>query len=446
VTAPRVSGAWMLQHARRMRSDPLGFLVDCAAEQGDIVEFPIPRQRVFFVNDPDAVGRVLQGNHRAYGKGTLQYRSLSVVTGQGLLVSEGQTWLRGRRMVQPAFHHSTLQALAAQVAAAAERLIVGWDALAAGSDVDVDAAMMHATLEVVGQALFSTDLGPSAAELVAAVVAALDRVAKRARSPLPLPLGWPSPGNLRLRAALATLDARVDEMVGARRRLGSARADLLGLLLSSSEAGGPGGQDAEQQVRDQVVTLIVAGHETVASALTWAWWLVAGDAAVAGRLAQESRDVLGGRPATLEDYPRLVYTRAVLDEALRLFPPAWLVTRRVLADDVLAQQPVPAGSLVIVSPYALHRNPRVWTAPQAFDPGRFLPGADPAPRRGYLPFGAGPRMCVGREFALVEGVLLLAAVAGRFSLSRRPGQTVVADPLVTVRPRGGLQLVLGNGL
>ena len=433
----------MLRHALRMRSDPLGFLVDCAAEQGDLVEFPIPRQRVFYVNDAQAVARILQGNHRAYGKDTLQYRSLSVVTGQGLLVSEGQTWLRGRRMVQPAFHHSTLQALGGQVAAAASRLLVTWDDLPDGHTVDVDAAMMHVTLDVVGQALFSTDLGSSAAELVSAVVAALDQVARRARSPLPVPLGWPSPGNLRLRSALATLDARVEAMVAAHRRLPDQGHDLLGLLLAAASAEPPG-RHREQQVHDQVVTLIVAGHETVASALTWAWWLVAGDGQVARRLAEESRAVLGGRAATVEHYPRLVYTRAVLDEALRLYPPAWLVTRRVLADDVLADQPVPAGSLVIVSPYALHRSPRLWPEPDVFDPGRFIAGGETLPRHGYLPFGAGPRMCVGREFALVEGVLLLAAVAGRFTLARRPGQSVVADPSVTVRPKGGLRLVLGR--
>ena len=433
----------MLRHAYRMRTDPLGFLVDCAAEQGDLVEFPIPRQRVFFVNDAQAVGRILQGNHRAYGKDTLQYRSLAVVTGQGLLVSEGEPWLRGRRMVQPAFHHSTLQALGGQVDAAAARLLATWDAVPDGHLVDVDAAMMRVTLEVVGQALFSTDLGPSAVGLVSAVVDSLDQVARRARSPLPLPLGWPSSGNLRLRAALGTLDTRVEEMVAARRRLPEHGHDLLGLLLAGAGAELPAGH-GPQQVRDQVVTLIVAGHETVASALTWAWWLVAGDRHVARRLSEESRAVLGGRAATVEDYPRLVYTRAVLDEALRLYPPAWLVTRRLLTDDVLADQPVPAGSLVIVSPYALHRSPRLWPQPEVFDPERFAAGADPLPRYGYLPFGAGPRMCVGREFALVEGVLLLAAVAGRFTLARAPGQRVVADPSVTVRPRGGLRLVLGR--
>jgi cytochrome P450 len=433
----------MLRHARRMRTDPLGFLVDCAAEQGDIVEFPIPRQRVFFVNDPEAVARILQGNHRAYGKSTVQYRSLALVTGDGLLVSEGDQWLRGRRMVQPAFHHRTLEALGGHVSAAAARLGERWAALPDASIVDVDEAMMLATLEVVGQALFSTDLGPQADELVGAVLRALDRVVARARSPLPLPLRWPTPGNRRLLSAVDTLDTSVARMVRERRALGaSAGADLLGLLLAGGSAGGdPATQDRE--VRDQVVTLIVAGQETVASALTWAWWLVAGSPQVAERLAEESDRVLAGRTATLADYPNLPYARQVLDESLRLYPPAWVLTRRVLEDDVLAGSPVPAGALVIVSTYALHRHPGVWDRPEAFDPDRFsVQGRTEAARGAYLPFGSGPRMCVGRDFALVEGVLLLAAIAGRFRLERLPGQTVRPDPLVTIRPRGGLPLRL----
>jgi cytochrome P450 len=432
----------MLAHARQMRSDPLAFLVECAAEQGDVVEFPIPRQRVFYVNDADAAARVLQGNHRGYSKQTIQYRSLALVTGQGLLVSDGDDWLRGRRLVQPAFHHRTLEALGKHVADAGGRLVADWQARPPGSVLDVDAAMMHSTLEVVGQSLFSTDLGPSASELVSAVLAGLDQVVARARSPLPVPLSWPTPGNRRLRSAVATLDRRVAEMVQTRRSMGSSGLlpgsggdDLLGLLLAASPEDAP-----SAQLRDQVVTLIVAGQETVASALTWAWWLVAGDRAVAQRLAAESQQVIGDREPTLADYSALLYARQVIDETLRLYPPAWVITRRALEPDVLAGVPIPAGALVILSTYALHRHPAVWPDPERFDPDRFA-GPDRG-RPGYLPFGAGPRMCLGRDFALVEAVLLLSTLAGRFALSRRPGQVVRPDPLVTVRPRGGLELAL----
>jgi cytochrome P450 len=443
----------MLRHAVRMRTDPLGFLVDCAAPLGALVELPIPRQRVFVVNDPDAITRVLQGNHPAYGKQTIQYRSLALVTGEGLLVSEGEEWLRGRRLVQPAFHQRTLDAVGDHVADAIDRLTATWDALPDGTVdgpvVDVDAAMMRTTLEVVGHALFATDLGPQADRIVDAVVAALDQVIARARSPLPLPRTWPTPGNRRLNRSVARLDASVAELVRSRREVAAGTAasgaDLLGLLLDPSSSA------SDQEVRDQVVTLVVAGHETVASALTWAWWLVAGHRVVADRLAAESVAVLGGRRPTFADVARLPYARQVLDEALRLYPPAWVVTRRVLADDVLAGVPVPAGALLIMSTYALHRNPTVWDRPDVFDPDRFAQPASVVPagssaggRRGYLPFGAGPRMCVGRELALVEGVLVLSALAGRYRFQRTPGQVVRADALVTVRPRGGLPLRIGR--
>jgi len=440
--APRATGRWMLQHARAMRSDPLGFLLACAGEFGDIVEFPIPRQPVFFVNDPDAAARVLQGNHPAYGKDTVQYRSLALVTGEGLLVSDGEGWRRARHLVQPAFHASTMDALGGQVAGALGRLNSRWDAQPAGAVVDVDEAMMRVTLEIVGQALFSTDLAPDAVDLVEAVSRALDVVIARARTPIPLPSWLPTPSKRRLAGSVRTLDRAVAAMVADHRAPGPARSDLLSLLLAATD--GPGGTGlSEEQVRDEVITLVVAGHETVASALTWALWLVADDPEVRARLAAEADSVLGERPPSATDYAALTYTRQVMDEALRLYPPAWVVTRRVLADDVLAGAPVPAGALIIVSPYTLHRRADVWDRPEAFDPDRFAPDrrAD-AVRRGYLPFGAGPRLCVGRDFALVESTLVLAATVGRYAIERLPGLPRQMDPSVTLRPKAGLPMRL----
>jgi cytochrome P450 len=468
VEAPRVTGAWMLSHARQMRSAPLDFLVECSAEFPSIVELPIPRRRVFYVSDPDAIGRVLQGNHRGYGKDTLQYRSLAAVTGEGLLVSDGSEWLRSRRLVQPAFSQDTLEALGTHVGTAVDRLSREWAGLATGTLVNVNDAMMRTTLDVVGRALFSTDFGSAAARLPLAVQEALDRVVARARSPLPAPAWFPSVGNVRLRRAVDVLDRTVEHTVADRLRVTQpsesterARPDVLDLLLTafgSAEAG-------RAAVRDQMVTLVVAGHETVASALTWALWLVAGNAAVEDRLATEARRVLGGRLPTTADYARLPYARQVLDETLRLFPPAWVLSRRALADDELAGVAVPAGSLVFMSTYALHRRANVWAEPDRFDPGRFDPArVDPGrfdpervgsglgvapeaaegtpPRAAYLPFGAGPRLCIGREFALLEGTLILSSLADRFRTSRLPGHQVKPDPAVTVRPLGGLPMIV----
>jgi len=373
VQAPRVTGGWMLRRAHQMRATPLDFLVACSAEFESVVELPIPGRPVFYLSDPDAIAHVLQGNHRGYGKDTVQYRSLSAVTGDGLLVSDGAKWLRSRRLMQPAFGSNTLGALGQHVGIAVDRLSETWWRLSPGTLVDIDRAMMRTTLDVVGRALFSTDFGPAAARLPGAVQQALERVVARARTPVPLPAWVPSPGNVRLRRAVGVLDQTVADTVRERRASTAVNPDLLDLLLSSFGSDDGDSDEAEDAsaVRDQMVTLVVAGHETVASALTWALWLVAGNPAVADKLATEARAVLGGRAPTAADSPKLPYARQVLDETLRLYPPAWVLSRRALAADEVAGVQVPAGSLVFMSPYALHRRPALWPDPERFDPDRF---------------------------------------------------------------------------
>ncbi|HEU4677065.1 MAG TPA: cytochrome P450 [Motilibacteraceae bacterium] len=451
--APGPTPRDMLRAVPRIRRDAPGFLADCAARHGDVVQFPLPTSVALSVNDPAAARRVLQDNHRGYDKGTVQYRTLSVVTGNGLLTSDGELWRRQRRLVQPAFHSRTLAAVGERTAEAAARQLDRWAAVPDGEVVDVDAAMMHTTLDVVGHALFSTDLGASSDTLVASVLAALDAVVARARSPLPLPLTWPTPGNARMRRAITTLDRAVLAMVDARResyrRSEQSRGDLLDLLLAARDEGAGEGMD-DRQLRDEIITLVIAGHETVASALSWAFHLLAGADEARERLRAEAVGVLGEgarrRSPSVADLPRLPWARAVLEETLRLYPPAWVVSRRSLADDELAGVRVPAGALVLVSPWVLQRDGRSWPDPLRFDPARFLPGAPEPPRGAYLPFGAGPRLCVGREFALVEGTLLLASFAAAAELTRPPGAAPVEpDALVTVRPRGGLPLVLHRG-
>ena len=299
--------------------------------------------------------------------------------------------------------------------------------------------MMRTALEVVGEALFSADLADSARALVDAVLDALGQVVSRAQNPLAAPLRIPTPGNRRMRQALATLDAAVESLVARREAEADPGDDLLGLLLRSGLS--------RQQVRDEVVTTIVAGHETVASALTWTWELLGRHEISAVRLRDEVDEVLGhgvgARPPTWADHARLTWTRQVLDEALRLYPPAWVVTRRALADDVLDGVAVPEGSLVILCTYALHRRPDVWPDPEAFDPTRFdAARRDSRTRDAYAPFGSGPRLCIGRDFALLEGTLLLARISQRYALRPASSRVVEADALVTIRPRGGLPMRL----
>ena len=428
----------MLRAFGAIRQNPLAYLDRTWRQYGDVVQFPIPRPPTYLVNEPDAVRRVLVGNAKSYGKATIQYRSLSLVTGDGLLVADTAQWRRQRPLVQPAFHHETLESIVAHVDVALQRTFASWDALPAGAVADVDDAMMHATLEIVGHALFGTDLSDDAEQLASATLSALDVVIARARVPISPPSWVPTPGNRKLERSVRRLDAAVARMITSRRsQPGAAPQDMLDLLLGSRDEAGAGLSTIE--IRDQIVTFIVAGHETVASALTWAWALLAAHPDVQADLHRESAAVLGGRAPRFEDYSRLPFARAVFDESLRLFPPAWLITRKALAADELAGHAIPAGAVIILSPWLAHRHPASWAEPEAFSPARFVD--DSANRSSFIPFGAGPRQCIGRDFANVEGTLMLAAIAGRYAMEYPAGSSMpAAEPLVTIRPVGGLPL------
>ncbi|GAB3596123.1 cytochrome P450 [Angustibacter peucedani] len=433
----------MVRAVPAIRRDPLAHLEELVSRYGDLVAFPMPRTPVLLVNDPDGVRRVLVENARGYSKATVQYGALSAVTGSGLLTADGEDWRRRRRIAQPAFHHGTLDVVAEQSVAAGRRVVGSWAGRPDGSVVDVDAACMRATLEVVGRTLFDDDLAADGEVVVAAVQEALEVVVARAR--LPRPAWLPLPSHRRLARAVATLDATCARVVRARRARGIADddTDLLALLLRSAEA--EGGL-TDQQVRDELVTLVIAGHETVASSLAWTLQLLAEHPDEQAAVHAELDAVLGGRDPGWSDLRALTRTRQVVDESLRLFPPAWVVTRRAVEADVVAGVAVPAGTLVIISPWLLHRRARAWQDPLAFDPSRFAAARSSAPRGDYLPFGAGPRLCIGRDFALVEQVLALATVLREHRLEPvRQGGVVVrprVDALVTLRPRGGMPLVL----
>ena len=463
----------MLRDIVAIFRDPLGYLGTVRAEFGPVVAFPTQPTRAWFVDDPDAVDRVLRTNAGNYTKKTVQYGALSLLTGNGLLTADNPQWLPRRRQVGPAFHRRTLERLVGCVGAAADGLDAEFASRVPGAGgtgatptrVDVDGPLMRATLDVVSRGLFSADLGRRDVtadlgrrdvtadlgrrdenDIAGAVLDGLEEVMRRATRPLHAPRSWPTPGNRRLTRSLATLDAAVDAVVTSRAGAPTpADPDVLDLLLATLG-------DDPRAIRDEAVTLVVAGHETVASAMEWAAHLLATHPEVQDRTAEEAARVLGDRdqPLTLADVARLPLARAVLDETLRLYPPAWVVTRRATADDELAGHRLPAGTLVIVSPWVRHRDPAAWDEPSAFDPGRFLdhnrdPDTDARPTRptgAYLPFGIGPRLCVGRDFALLEATLLLARLTLRWRLAPVPGHRVLPNPRVTVRPRGGLPLLV----
>jgi|688.fasta_scaffold07595_11 cytochrome P450 len=435
-TAPGPVGQSMLGSFGAIRKNPLAYLDSVWRTYGDVVQFPVPKPPSYLVNDPDGVRSVLVTNARSYGKSTIQYSALSLVTGEGLLSADTAEWKRQRPMVQPAFHRETLTTIVSHVATAAERIIEDWNALTEGAVVDIDAAIMNAALEVVGHALFGSDLSTDADVLTTATLDALDVVIARARVPITPPAWVPTPGNRKLSSSVAALDRAVHSMLDSR-GVREVPADMLDLLITARDD--EGHALTETEIRDQVVTFIVAGHETVASALTWTFALLAENPEVMRLLQAEADAVLGGNAAQFADYQRLPYARAVIDETLRLYPPAWLITRNSLGDDSLGGYEVPEGSLIIMSPWLLHRHPGVWANPDRFDPQRFIDGE--IDRSAFIPFGAGPRQCIGRDFAYVEAVLLLSSLVAHFDLEYPAGQQrPPAVPLVTMRPANGLHL------
>lgn len=440
MTAPGPTGAEMLRQLRAIQRAPHEFLLTCARTYGGVTQFPIGNLSVYAVSDPAGVRHVLQDNARNYNKDTIQFNTLALVTGEGLLTSDGDFWLRQRRMMQPAFHRQRVAAFGQTMVSTAEKMLARWEALTEGVSLDIDHEMMKLTLEIVGQTLFSVDLSAAASDLVQAVLITLEYIVYRAQSPLALPPFVPTPRNRTFNHALQMLDESVYRLIAARTaEAGETRhGDLLDLLLAArSEDGQP---MSDRQLRDEIITLIIAGHETVASALTWTWHLLANHPAAAEALVVELTGRLGQRPPQVDDLSALPYTRAIFDEALRLYPPAWLITRKARATDEIAGRVVPAGALVIISPYVVHRDPELWPEAESFRPERFL--GEATPRFGYLPFGGGPRLCIGNTFALMEGALILATVAQRYRLLAAPGQAVQAEPLVTLRPKGGLHLQL----
>jgi cytochrome P450 len=435
--------------------DPLAWLENQVANHGDLVAFPMPRTPVLLVNTPSGARRVLQENHRNYTKHTIQYGALSLVTGDGLLTADGERWRRHRRLMQPAFHHGGLDGVAHHALAAAERLREAWDGAPPGTPVDADAATMRAMVDVVGHTVFAEDLAGAGERVVTAVEDGLRAVLTRARSPLaggPF-ARLPTPSRRRLDRANATLDAMCADVVRRRRARGAGDrdGDLLALLLRADLR--------DDEIRNELVTLVIAGHETVASALTWTLHLLASEPKVQQRLHDELDVVLAGRPPAWSDLPALPYTRAVVDESLRLYPPAWVISRRASGPDEVDGVSLPEHTLVLISPWLLHRRATAWPDPVRFDPDRFLEspaegvdrrerpdGSERPDRRGdYLPFGTGPRLCIGRDVALVESVLMLAALL-RDRTVRRPNgaRAPIVDARVTLRPRGGLPIVLEN--
>lgn len=423
---------------RELQHDQLGFYMKLRRQYGDIVRFrvlgPIFAYVLFHPNDIDYV---LRRNQQNYHKGIAHQRFKSLL-GEGLLTSDGALWRRERRLAQPAFHRQRIAGFATTMTEATAQMLERWqDYAQSGQAFDIAAEMTRLTLAVVGRTLFSTDVSGEASTVRKNLYIALEHI-NYELSHFTLPERVPTPGNLRYFRAVRALDTVVHEIIDERRQSGEDRGDLLSMLmLARDEETGESMSDA--QLRNEVMTLILAGHETTANTLTWTWYLLAQHPDVEHRLHEELASVLNGRTPTLEDLPRLPYARMILDEALRLYPPAWGMSRKTVNADEIRGYAIPAGAELAVVQYVTHRHPDFWENPEQFDPERFTPERSAGrPHFAYFPFGGGPRLCIGNTFALMEAHLILAMMAQTYSPRLVPNQRVVPEPIITLRPRDGL--------
>ncbi|MFP2928619.1 cytochrome P450 [Pyxidicoccus sp. 3LG] len=442
--APGPRGHLLLGIIPEVRRDVLGFLMKSARQHGDVVRYRFgPLKTGHLIVHPDGVRHVLQEHVGNYTKDHVSYRMIRGIAGNGLLTSQGSFWLRQRRLAQPAFHRQRISAMAEGMTRTTAAMLERWEGPATrGEPVVMVEEMMRLTLTIVGEALFGAALGEQAEVVGRAFNVLSAQTTDRFRSLRLLPPVLPTRYDHEYRAAGRTLRDTVMALISERRRSGGGSDDLLSMfMLAKDEETGESMTD--EQLRDEVLTMLVAGHETTATTMSWVWALLEQHPEVEARLHAELDAVLGGRLPTAEDVPRLGYTRMVVEESMRLYPPAYIFSRAVKEDDVIGGYRIPKGSWVDVSPYVTHRHPDFWERPEEFIPERFLPEASAKrPRYAYFPFSGGPRQCIGNGFAMMEAQLILATVAQRFRPRRLPGHVLTPEPLITLRPAGGLPMHL----
>jgi cytochrome P450 len=420
---------------RALNQSPLEMFSELA-RYGDIVGIRVVNFRNIFINHPDLIEEVLVDHPRRYVKGRV-LRANRHVFGEGLLTSEGDFWLRQRRLVQPAFHRARIAAYAETMVQYAQRMLDSWRS---GEERDVHREMMRLTLQIVGKTLFDADVAGDAQDVGKSLELLLELGANFRRT-LFIPHWVPTPTNLRIKREIIFIESILYRIIAERRASGRDTGDLLSMLLHAQDEDGSRMND--KQLRDETITLFLAGHETTASSLSWTWWQLAQNPAVEAKLHAEVDEVLGGRAPSLDDLPRLPYTSNVITESLRLYPPAWGLARVVVENHELGGYPMKKGMGVAMAQWVVHRDTRWYDAPEEFRPERWEGDfIKRIPRFAYFPFGGGPRQCIGNSFALMEATLILATVAQKFRLRLVPNHPVVPLASITLRPRYGVRVTL----
>jgi cytochrome P450 len=414
--------------------NPLAQFSKWAREYGDIFYYRAAWLQVYFLNHPDLIEAVLVRNYQGVLKDHV-IRKSRWFFGEGLLTNEGESWLRQRRLAQPAFHRERIAGYAKTMTGYATQQLDGWKT---DQPFDIHQEMMQLTLRVVVRALFSVEPEQIGAISTAMNVMMRNSTGVRLLLP-PIARYLPTPGMIGFRRAVRELDAAVYRIIAARRKDERDSGDLLSMLMQARDE--DGGRMNDKQLRDEVMTFLLAGHETTALTLSWTWHLLAQHPAVEEKLQAELESVLGGRVPEFSDLPALAFTERVIKESMRLYPPAWSLARTVVSGFELRGYQISAGANVVMSQWIMHRDPRYFTDPEKFDPDRWLPErAQKLPRFAYFPFGGGPRQCIGNSFAMMEAAILLASIAQRFRLRATSNDEIVPVPSFTLRPKHGIQM------
>ncbi|MFN2602847.1 MAG: cytochrome P450 [Gemmatimonadaceae bacterium] len=430
---PRYPFQFLVEVAR----NPLAMMVAMAGDYGDIAHYKIGPQHLFFFNHPDLIRDVLVTSQKNFHKSRGLERAKRLL-GNGLLTSEDEFHLRQRRLAQPAFHRQRIASYGTTMVDFAERTRASWRD---GDTVDMHSEMMRLTLGIVAKTLFDADVDSEAREIGQAMTTAFESF-NYAMLPFTEYLDHvPIPAVRRFNAARDRLDRTIFRMIRERRSSGEDRGDLLSMLLLAQDTEGDGTGMSDSQLRDEALTIFLAGHETTANALTWTWYLLSQHSEAEARLRAEVDSVLDGRSPTVDDLQNLPYTRMILSESMRLFPPAWAIGRRALQSFKAGDYEIPKGSVVLMSQYIMHRDPRFFPEPERFDPERWTAEAQAQrPKFSYFPFGGGPRVCIGEQFAWMEGILLIATIAQHWRMRLMPNQVVDIQPLITLRPKYGMRM------
>jgi len=427
----------------RVRRNPLGFFVELARDFGDVVWIDLGFNKVLMLNKPEYIKYVLQDNHRNYHKSKF-YRPLRPIFGEGIITAEDGAWLHQRLATAKNFNGECIHQMYEAMTEAISDMLDSWERQCqqANKALEISSEMAHVTLDILVRTLFGVRLAGEHRQIYEALTTTLRDAERRIWSVLPVPTWAPTSHNFKVRNAVRLLESFVDRVIAERQATHHSKRDLLSILIETQGSGLEGG-GSRQLLRDQVLTFLMAGHETTANGLAWTWYMLSKNPVVERRLREEIEEVLKGRIPTFNDIPKLSYTKMVFKEALRLYPPVWTISRSAVEDDFVDGIRIPKGTTVMVSPYALHRLPDLWPNPEGFDPQRFASGTEKLlPSYAYLPFGGGPRKCLGNRFALTEALLLLAMVVQRFRLELVPGQIIEPEPMITLRPRYGISMHL----